>query len=310
MKTFDVIVIGGSAAGLQTTLTLARGLLNVLCIDSNQPCNRSAHESHNFLGFDGFNPLDIKNTSKAQVAKYPTVQMINDKVENVVKNDNGLFSVNLQGTKERYNSQRIIFASGVDDNIGNIGIKNLEKYWGNSVIQCPYCHGYEFAQKKTVFYSEKAEFIKLMVPTLNNWSKELSVICNEKIFESLEVDFLDKLKENKVDLKAGTIVEAHGKDKISSVTLDNGEQVELDILYLVPPAVVNNKEILVNLGVELDEFGLIKVDGQQNTNVPGIKAAGDCASRMRSLKIATYQGQMAASTLCHDLFLQRWNHKM
>lgn len=312
MKVFDVIVIGGSAAGLQSTLTLARALLNVLCIDSNQPCNRYAHESHNYMGYDGFNPLDIKKTSRSQIAKYPTVQMINDKVENVTKDKKGLFTINLQGTKEIFKTQKVIFASGVNDNIGNLGIKNIENFWGNSVIQCPYCHGYEFAGKKTVVYADKAEdVLKVMVPVINNWSKNLSVVCNEELIQGQGNDYLDKLKEKNIEVNTGSIVEACGEgDKISSVILDNGKKIDLDILYLVPPSIVNNKEILVNLGVELDESGLIKVDGQQNTNVPGIKAAGDCSNKMRSLNIAANQGIMAASTLAHELFLSRWNHKM
>jgi thioredoxin reductase len=45
---FDVIIIGGSYAGLSAALTLARATRNVLVIDAGKPCNRQTPHSHNF----------------------------------------------------------------------------------------------------------------------------------------------------------------------------------------------------------------------------------------------------------------------
>lgn len=305
---YDVIVIGGSAAGLQATLTLARALVSVLCIDSNQPCNRYAKESHNFLTNDGSNPLDIKRVSWDQVSKYPSVQLLNDKVEDISKDQNGSYVVKTSNNVET-SSKRLIFASGMNDNIENTGIKNISKFWGNSIIPCPFCHGFEFAGLRTGVYYDNPMFFQMMLPTLHNWSSKITVICSEDVFSSLDSSTVEKLKEKQIKVAKGTIVEAKGENFLSSVILDNGSFVELDVLYIVPPATINNKDIITKLGIELDDFGLVKVDAQQNTNVPSVKAAGDLTIRMRALAVATGQGIMAGAMTCHDIFQEKWSAK-
>ena len=46
-KNFDVIIIGGSYAGLSSAMALGRSLRNVLIIDNGQPCNIKTPHSQN-----------------------------------------------------------------------------------------------------------------------------------------------------------------------------------------------------------------------------------------------------------------------
>lgn len=306
MKVCDVVVIGGSAAGLQATLTLARALVSVICIDSDQPCNRYAKESHNFLSNDGVEPLKLKKTSWDQVSKYNSVHLIHDKVQDVHQKDldNG-FIVKTFGNLE-ISAKRLIFASGMNDNIEKTGINNIEKFWGNSIIICPYCHGFEFSGKKTGLYFNSPMLFQIMSPILYNWSKDLTLIFPEKFFEELDSVTADKFKEKKITVVKGSVVEVNGDDSLSSVTLDNNITIDLDVLYIIPPSTVNNKEMLTKLGVEFDEMSLVKVDAQQSTNVKGVKAAGDCTTMMRSLAGSAAQGLMAGASICHDIFQEKW----
>ena len=74
---YDVIIIGGSFAGLSTALTLGRSNDDVLIIDSNQPCNVDQPLSYNFLTQDGISPTELLERAKADVMKYPTIQWFN-----------------------------------------------------------------------------------------------------------------------------------------------------------------------------------------------------------------------------------------
>src|SRR5690554_1861864 len=74
VKDFDVIIIGGSYAGLSSAMALGRALRNVLIIDSGLPCNRQTPHSHNFLTQDGKTPKEISILAKQQVQKYETVK--------------------------------------------------------------------------------------------------------------------------------------------------------------------------------------------------------------------------------------------
>jgi len=61
---FDVIIIGGSFAGLSAAMALGRSLRNVLIIDSGKPCNRYTPHSHNFITQDGAVPGEIARKPK------------------------------------------------------------------------------------------------------------------------------------------------------------------------------------------------------------------------------------------------------
>src|SRR5690242_6842140 len=94
-RTFDVIIVGGSYAGLSAAMALARSLRNVLIIDSGQPCNKQTPHSHNFLTQDGAIPKEIAEQGKMQVLKYNTVTFLNGTAIKGQKEEN-LFSIWLQ----------------------------------------------------------------------------------------------------------------------------------------------------------------------------------------------------------------------
>ena len=86
---FDVIIIGGSYAGLSAAMALGRSLRNVLVIDSGTPCNAQTPHSHNFLTQDGKAPAEIAAVAKRQVLEYATVKFSSAMVINVVQNQRG-----------------------------------------------------------------------------------------------------------------------------------------------------------------------------------------------------------------------------
>lgn len=141
---YEVIIIGGSYAGLSAAMALGRALRNVLIIDSGLPCNRQTPYSHNFITQDGEKPNIIAEKAKAQVLKYNTIKFLNDFVVSGKKNENGFVITTKTG--EEYISKKLIFATGIKDIMPDI--KGFAECWGTSVIHCPYCHGYEVKREK------------------------------------------------------------------------------------------------------------------------------------------------------------------
>ncbi len=82
----DVLIIGGSYAGLAAAMTLGRSLRRVLIVDSGLPCNRQTPHSHNFITQDGEKPGAIAKLALEQVLAYPTVQFIEGKVTDARRN--------------------------------------------------------------------------------------------------------------------------------------------------------------------------------------------------------------------------------
>ena len=67
---YDVVVIGGGAAGLSGALTLARARRAVLVIDSGGPRNAPAAGVHGLLGLDGIRPGELLARGGAEVRGY------------------------------------------------------------------------------------------------------------------------------------------------------------------------------------------------------------------------------------------------
>lgn len=306
VSNYDVIVIGGSVAGLSATLAIARTLHSVICIDLGKPCNRFAKASHNFITHDNENPLDIRNNARDQIEKYPTANIIQNEVIDITKED-GNFTVYTKDDNKIYIGNNIILATGLNDNIEDSNIENLAQFWGNSIFTCGYCHGFEYFDKKAGLLVSHDFFLKPMIPMIYNWNKNLTVFSSEQAIKNFYS--MDELKKKNIGIISNSkIVKINGEgSQLRSVTLKNGDKIELDVLYYAPKSVINMKEIIIRLGIQLDEIGLIKVDkSSQSTNIPGIFAAGDCTTLMRSLAIATQSGQCAGMSVTHKLFNEKW----
>lgn len=312
MSKFDVIVLGGGISGLSATLTLARCVLKVLCIDSSDYCNRFAEHSQNLLTHDGESPLSILSNGRKDISKYDTAEVKNGKVKNVTKDVDGTYTVFTEAN-EQYSTSKLIFATGVKDKIAQSGMKNIEKFWGNYVIHCPYCHGYEVKGLKTGFIIPDNpifpyyDFLKM----LKNWANDLTVITNPtgKTQDILSPEIENTLKQKNVTIIDKQVVSFQGDNgKLKSVTFDDGSSENFEAIYYHPPLEVNCASILESLGVEFNPTDkLIKVNQFYQTSVNGIYACGDNITLARTLAGAASQGLMAASMVSKSIFSERWD---
>ncbi|MGL5889570.1 MAG: NAD(P)/FAD-dependent oxidoreductase, partial [Bacteroidia bacterium] len=131
---YDVLIIGGSNAGLSAAMTLGRSLRSVLVIDSGEPCNKQTPQSHNFLFGDGKTPAELISYARNAVLAYPTVKLLTGKVTAAKQTENG-FSVSTE-TGMNFSAKRLLFATGMHDELPKI--KGLAECWGISALHCPY----------------------------------------------------------------------------------------------------------------------------------------------------------------------------
>lgn len=291
MKNFDVIIIGGSIAGLSAALTLGRSLRKVLVIDSGKPCNRFTPHSHNFLTQDGIPPRQIIETAKAQILKYKTVEFFDGEVQNVMKDDES-FKVEMNSSDEFFLSKKIIFATGLKDNLPEIN--GLQDCWGISAIHCPYCHGYEFKYQKTgILANGEAAFHYAKL--VGNLTSELKIFTNGKSeFTNEQLDYF-KLKE--IQIIENKIIEIKNENGfINEIQFDQNLFYELNALYVRPDSEQSSK-IPETLGCELNQNKLIVVDMFQKTNAEGVFACGDNSNMFRSVSAAVASGNMAGGSV-------------
>jgi len=132
---YDVVVVGGGAAGLSAALVLGRARRRVAVIDAGEPRNAPAVHMQGFLSRDGMPPAAFLSAGRAEVAGYG-VELIDDQVADVEAG----FSVRLAGGP-MLTARRILVATGVSDELPDI--TGVRERWGRDLLHCPYCHGWE-----------------------------------------------------------------------------------------------------------------------------------------------------------------------
>jgi len=291
---FDVIIIGGSYAGLSAALALGRARREVLIVDAGKPCNRQTPYSHNFLTHDGDKPADISAKAKAEVLKYPTVKFFEGTVDSAEKLTQG-FYITINGLT-KYSSRKLLIATGLKDVFPDI--KGFAECWGISVIHCPYCHGYEVRDEKIALLMN-GEHAFEMAKTLNHWNKDLTVLTNGK--SQLTSVQTEKLKSKSIAIIEDEILALeHTNGQLKNVLFANGKKLALKAMY-ARADVEQHTDFNAQLGFELTQFNTIKVDEQQQTSTTGVYAAGDCTTLMRSLSMITAHGTVAAVMINREM---------
>lgn len=293
-KKWDVVIVGGSYAGLAAGMSLGRAIRNVLIIDAGKPCNAQTPHSHNFLTRDGNTPAELASIAREQVLAYPTVQLFNGTAI-AVSGSNGEFIVETNDGQQ-FETRKILFATGVRDLLPEV--PGVHECWGISVIHCPYCHGYEVRNEKTGIWingSATLEFATL----IRNWTPELTILTNgEATFDS---DTSQKLNQMGITVNQAQIQEViHTNGYLSEVRFEDGSSLALKALYARFPF-EQHCDIPAKLGCEITEHGYISTDHFRKTNIEGIYAAGDNTIMMRSVANAVAAGSMAGAIINKDL---------
>lgn len=293
-SSYDVIIIGGSYAGLSAAMALGRSLRKTLVIDSGKPCNRQTPASHNFITHDGEKPAAIAAAAKAQVMEYDTVEFMDGLATAAKRVDKG-FEVVREDGKTLY-ARKLVFATGMSDLMP--AIPGFAESWGITVIHCPYCHGYEVRGETTGILANGDmgfEYSKM----IRHWTKDLTLFTNGPATFSAEQ--LEKFRQHDIAVVETEIDHiAQDKGKIEYLQLKDGFRYKLKALYH-KARLQQHCPIPEALGCELTEHGYIKVDGMQKTTVDGVYACGDNTTMMRAVASAVAGGNLAGAMVNREL---------
>lgn len=293
-KDFEVIIIGGSYAGLSAAMALGRSLRDVLIIDSGLRCNRQTPHAHNFITQDGEKPGVIAEKARTEVLKYNTVTLVNDLAVSGKRNENG-FVISTQKGQE-FQAKKLLFATGIKDVLPEI--EGFAACWGISVVHCPYCHGYELRKQKTAILANGARAYHL-ASLVNNLTNDITILTMGKAdFSSEEIS---KLDSHHIEILETAVSEIeHHNGQITNVIFNEGSKRNFSALYAAVPF-TQHSAIPIALGCELTEQGYLKVDIFQATTVKGIFACGDNSSMMRAIANSVYSGGLAGAMLNKEL---------
>ena len=288
----DVIVVGGSYAGMAASLQLLRARRSVLIVDAGIRRNRFSRHAHGFLGQDGVDPAEIVRTARAQLQAYPTLTWIEDTAEAVNGQKDAFAVMTAQGS--RHEGRRILFATGVSDALPQI--EGLAERWGTSVFHCPYCHGYELNQGRIGVIATGPMSVH-QAQLIPEWGA-VTFLTNGIV--TLDDAVRADLVSRGVTIEETPIRRLDGD---ADVVLADERRLAFVGLFTASRNAPSTP-IAQTLGCALAEtpFGTqVQTDDMKETSVPGAFACGDTARVPHSVSLAVADGAWAGATLHRSL---------
>ncbi|MFG2442171.1 NAD(P)/FAD-dependent oxidoreductase [Nocardia fluminea] len=300
---YDVVVLGGGAAGLNAALMLARSRRSVAVIDAGAPRNAPAQGIHGLLGREGMPPLELLELGRAEVRGYGG-HIVSGEVVSVARAGNTAgaeFLVTL-ADGSTVSARRILVATGLADELPDV--PGLREHWGHDVLHCPYCHGWEVRDQRIAVLASG--------PMSVHQALLFSQLSDDIVFLSHTADPLtaedtEKLVARGIRIVDGKVVEVLGADRLTGVQLADGSVVECDAL-VVGPRMNTRATFLTDLGLipEPHPSGMgdhIPADPMGRTSVPGVWIAGNATDPSAQVGAAAAAGAMAGAQINAELVM-------
>lgn len=292
-EAYDVVVVGGGPAGLSAALTLGRARKRVLLCDAGSPRNAAASRIQGFLTRDGTAPQEMRQLGRRELQAYPGVEVRDVQVEEITA-VGGAFRVRVG--EEVAEAHRILLCTGLIDELPEMeGIRGL---WGRSIVQCPYCHGWEARDRRLAALVPEGAHLDFGL-LLRGWSEDVVVLTNGGY--AVPSDARSRLEAAGVRIEERPIAGLSGAEGVlDHIRFSDGGWLSRDLLFARPPQ--RQVPLVRSLGVELDPNGYVRVDEmRRETSIPGIYAAGDLLTPGQSAILAAASGMQAGAMLNHEL---------
>lgn len=301
-RIYDVLVVGGGAAGLSAGIYLQRYLLSTLMIDKGKARSFWMQELHNYLGLPSDTPgREVLKQGKAHYLSLDG-DYLNGYVEDVI-DEGETFAVRVRigrtnPTYALFRSRYLIAASGIIDHLPQLNdMQNVFDYAGHNLHVCLICDGYEMRDKRAgVFGSHESS---LEVAFSLGWFTPHITLFTNGAFE-VSPAFRDRLTQQGYLLVEQPITRFLGENhQMTGVELADGSVVELDA-GLVSMGSNYHADYLKN--IELDyQGGNLITDSMNRTSHPRIFAVGDLKVGMNQVVIAAADGALAATQIWREI---------
>ncbi len=301
MDSYDVVVVGGGAAGLSGALTLARARRSVLVVDDGTPRNAPSDGVHNYLGSEGIPPGELMAQGRREVAGYGGT-VTDDRVVAAARGEDGFTVALADGTS--VGARRLLVTTGLVDELP--AVEGLAQRWGREVLHCPYCHGWE-VRDRAVAVLGTGPFSVHQAQLFRQWSADVTLFLHT-------APPPDDEARRALHVRGITVVEGEvaalevTDDGLPGLRMRSGETLACDAV-VVAPRFVARSEVLVSLGLEaVDQemgghvFGRAVPAGPSGeTTVPGVFVAGNVTDVRAGVINAAAAGFAVAAAVNADL---------
>lgn len=295
---YDVVVIGGGAAGLNGALMLGRARRSVAVIDAGEPRNAPAEGVHGLLGREGMPPSELLEIGRGEVRQYGG-HVVDGAVTSAKPTRDG-FAVALADGRE-VKARKLLVTTGLVDRLPEI--PGLAEHWGRDLVHCPYCHGWE-VRDQAIGIVATGPMSMHGALLFRQWTADLVLFTNDRL--ALPPEEIEKLKARGTRIVDGPIERIESEaGRIRGVRMANGEFVERTVLA-TSSRMEARAGFLKDLGLKAVEHPSgagehVPADPVGRTEVPGVWAAGNVTDLMAQVGAAAAAGAMAGAQINMEL---------
>jgi thioredoxin reductase/SAM-dependent methyltransferase len=297
---YDVVVLGGGAAGLNGAMMLARSRRSVAVIDAGAPRNAPAEGVHGLLGHDGLPPAELLERGRSEVRRYGG-HVVAGEVTGAARDERGFTVTLADGRSTR--GRRLLVTTGLVDVLPEV--PGVRERWGRDVLHCPYCHGWEVR--------DRAIAILATGPMAVHQALLFRQLSDDVTFFAHAVrpddEQAEQLAARGIRVVEGTVASLEiVQDRLVGVRMGDGEVIEREAV-VVSPRMVARAGFLDDLGLRTTEHPSgtgehVPCDPTGRTDVPGVWAAGNATDLVAQVGAAAAQRAFAGAQINADLVME------
>ncbi|WP_038841247.1 NAD(P)/FAD-dependent oxidoreductase [Salinispora arenicola] len=301
-NSYDVVVVGGGAAGLNGALMLARSRRSVAVIDSGTPRNApNVLGVHGLLAREGVSPTELVERGRAEVRGYGG-HVVNGEVAGAAREGDGFTVTLVDGTSVR--ARRLLVTTGLVDLLPEI--PGLRERWGRDVLHCPYCHGWEVRDQAIGVLATGPMSVHQAL-LFRQLSGDVTYFTHHSAGPDAEQGEQLAARGIRVVTGAVTAVEV-ADDRLVGVRLADGTVVRRDALS-VAPRLVARAGFLAGLGLRAVDHPsgvgeYVPADPFGRTEAAGVWVAGNVSDLAAQVGAAAAGGAVAAAAINTDLIAE------
>ena len=292
---YDVVVVGGGAAGLTAALVLARARRKVAVVDAGKPRNAPAAHMHGFLGWDGEPPALLLARGREEIARYGG-EVIAGTVTDIANGhaEQARFQLMLADGRLLC-ARRVLVTTGLRDELPDV--PGIRERWGRDLLHCPYCHGYEVRDQALAVLGGTPGAVQHAL-LVRQWSHDVVYLSHDSDPTPQERDQLTARGIGIIDHRVTRLVVE--SDELVGVEVEDGTVVPGAAVF-VRPGFTPHSDLLTRLGCAVHDDGWVITDSQGRTSVSGIWAAGNVTNPRAQVVTAAGEGSAAAIAINNDL---------
>lgn len=278
--------------GITASLYTIRKNLKTLVIYKENSALEKATKIENYYGFEnGISGKELYQKGIEQ-AKNLGVEILEEEVTNIqadflnlidIKEDNEIkkrYTFKVSTLNKEFATKTVILATGNKKNTPKI--KNIDKFEGKGISYCAICDGF-FYKNKSVAVIGNGDYAISEAKELQNLAKNITILTNGMS--------IPKYRLENIKVNTNKIKEIEGKDKVEKIKFENGEEKNIDGIFIAE-GVAGSIDFAKELGAKIQDQNIV-VDKNMQTSVKGMFACGDCVGGLSQVVKNVYDGAKA-----------------